>query len=98
MIVHIVMWNLKEEAAGHTKGENCAIIKEGLEALVGKIEGLLAAQVGINHNPQGMDLCLYSQFSDQAALDAYQAQPLHQQVKDFVHQVAAQRVVCDYQA
>lgn len=97
MIVHIVMWNLKESAAGHTKAENCAIIKERLEALVGQIEGLQLAQVGINCNPQGMDLCLYSQFSDQAALDGYQDHPLHQQVKAFVHQVVTQRVVCDYQ-
>lgn len=37
MIRHIVFWNLKEEAEGHTKEQNAAIIREGLEDLVGKV-------------------------------------------------------------
>lgn len=45
MIRHIVFWNLKEEAEGKTKEQNAAVIREGLEALVGKVDGLLMAEV-----------------------------------------------------
>lgn len=95
MVRHIVMWNLKEQAEGNPKGENARIIKEGLEALVGQIDGLLRAEVGINVNPQGMDLCLLSEFTDEEALERYQEHPLHQNVRKFVHKVIESRVVCD---
>lgn len=67
MVRHIVLWNLKETAEGKTKAENAAIIKERLEALAGQIDGLLKAEVTVNYNPKGMDLCLYSEFADKAA-------------------------------
>ena len=97
MVRHIVMWNLAEEAEGKTKAENAAILKERLEGLVGKIDGLLTAQVTINFNPAGMDLCLYSEFTDKAALDGYQGHPLHVAVKEYVHKVVVARVVHDAQ-
>lgn len=95
MIRHIVIWNLQEEANGKPKAENAAVIKEMLEALPGKIEGLLKAEVTTNFNPNGMDLCLYSEFTDRAALDFYQDHPLHVAVKEFVHKVVSSRVVHD---
>ncbi len=95
MIRHIVFWNLKDEAEGKTKKENCEIIKERLEALVGKIDGLISAQVNINYNPKGMDLCLVSEFESPEALDFYQAHPLHQAVREYVHKVVTDRQVTD---
>ena len=97
MVRQIVIWNLAEEAEGKTKAENAAILKERLEGLVGKIDGLLTAQVTINFNPAGMDLCLYSEFTDKAALDGYQDHPLHVAVKEYVHKVVVARVVHDAQ-
>lgn len=96
MVVHIVLWRLKDEALGGTKAQNAAIIKERLEALVGKIDGLLKLMVNPGFNPNGMDLCLYSEFTDKAALDVYQVNELHCEVKEFVHAVAEGREVCDY--
>lgn len=96
MVKHIVMWNLKENAEGVSKLENAQKIKEGLEALVGKIEGLLSAEVGIGFNTNGYDLCLYSEFESKEALEFYQNHPLHDNVRQFVHKVISERVVCDY--
>ena len=98
MIKHIVMWNLKETAEGATKAENAAKIKQGLEALVGQIEGLLSAQVGTGINEKGFDLCLYSEFASKEALAFYQSHPLHDNVRQFVHKVVTERVVCDFEA
>ena len=84
-----------DEDEGHTKAENARLNKEGLVDLVGRIDGLLRAEVGINVNPNGMDLCLLSEFTDEPALDAYQNHPLHQQVRDYIRKVTDSRVVCD---
>lgn len=97
MIRHIVMWNLKDEAEGAVKKENGRKIKEKLEALNGVIPELIFAEVGINFNPNGYDLCLFSQFADKAALDVYQNHPEHVAVKEFINKVVAERVVCDYE-
>ena len=98
MIKHIVMWNLKENAEGASKKENAAKIKAGLESLVGKIEGLIRAEVGTGCNEKGYDLCLYSEFASMEALEFYQGHPLHDEVRQFVHKVICERVVCDYEA
>lgn len=95
MTKHIVMWKIKDE----NKAENALKIKNGLEGLKGKIDGLADIEVGINTNPSDMsfDVVLYSVFDDQAALDAYQANPLHLEVAGFVRSVATERHVVDYE-
>lgn len=95
MVRHIVLWNLKDEADGRAKAENAAMMKEKLEGLVGKVEGLLTAQVSFNFTPGGYDVCLVSTHTDKAALDLYQGHPAHLQVKEFVHKVVESRVCHD---
>ena len=95
MIRHIVMWNLKDEANGNDKATNCAIIKEKLENLVGKIEGLHRMEVNQNVLAGGYDLCLYSELTDLQALAYYKDHPLHKAVQGFVHAVVTERVCCD---
>lgn len=94
MIRHIVMWKLKETTEDGTKAENAAAIKAGLEGLVGKIDGLLKAEVMVGL-PGGMDLCLYSELTDLAALEAYKVHPLHKAVQALVHRSMTERVACD---
>ena len=97
MIKHLVFWNLKEEAMGRTKAQNAAVIKERLEALCGQIDGLLKAEVGVNFNPKGWDLCLYSEFASREALEVYQNHPLHLAVRRIVTEARTDRAVCDYE-
>lgn len=42
-----------------------------------------------------MDLCLVSEFESKEALNAYQTNPLHVKVKEFVHKVVTDRAVTD---
>lgn len=95
MIRHIVFWNLKEEADGRSKLENAKIMKDKLEALVGKVDGLRKAEVGFNFTDGGYDLCLYSECDSKEALAVYQNHPEHVKVKEFVHKVILNRAVCD---
>ena len=99
MIKHIVMWRLKDNAAGATKEENALKLKERLEALVDVIDTLHVAEVGINFNPSdaAFDVILYSEFDDQAGLDAYQNHPEHLKIVDFVGEIRTDRAVVDYE-
>lgn len=95
MIRHIVFWNLKDFAENSDKNTNANIIKTRLEALVGQIDGLIRADVNLNYNPKGYDLCFFSLFESDEALQNYQKHTLHLQVKEFVHKVITDRVVTD---
>ena len=72
------------------------IMKERLEALVGKIPGLISLTVGRNVMPTGYDLCLLGRYEDIEALKLYRDHPLHKEVQQFVHKVITDRVSCDF--
>ena len=98
MVKHIVFWRLQEQAEGHTKAENAQIIKEGLEGLVGRIPGLLSAEVGFALADEGYDLCLVCAFEDEAALAVYQDHPEHDKVRQYVRKTTQARACVDYKA
>ncbi|SNR77879.1 Stress responsive A/B Barrel Domain [Humidesulfovibrio mexicanus] len=100
MIKHIVMWTLKDEAAGADRAANARKMKEMLEALRGVVPSLAALEVGVEvfAASPACDVILYSEFASRADLDAYQVHPEHQKVVAFVKQVAASRSVVDYEA
>lgn len=98
MVKHIVLWKLKEEAHGNDKVTNAKLIKEKLEDLSGKIEGLLKIEVGIDFlGGNNFDVALYSELASREALDAYQAHPLHQAVLPFVKEAVIDRKAVDYE-
>lgn len=97
MVTHIVMWNLKDEAEGGSKEQNAAVIKERLEALAGRIPGLLSLKVNRGLLPGGYDLCLLGQYESLDALKGYRDHPLHKEVQQFVHKVITDRVSCDFE-
>ena len=98
MIKHIVMWKLKDEAHGNDKATNARLVKEKLEALSGKIDGLLKIEVGIDFLGGGnFDVVLYSELSSKEALDAYQNHPLHQAALPFIREAVIDRKAVDYE-
>mgnify|MGYP000859806067 CR=1 FL=1 len=96
MIKHIVFWNLADKAEGLTKHENAALIKAGLERLVGIVDGLVSMHVGVGFG-EGWDLCLVSDFTDKKALKEYDTHPEHLKVRELVKKVRTDRVSCDYE-
>lgn len=98
MVKHIVMWKLKDEAHGNDKATNARLIKEKLEALNGKIEGLLKLEVGIDFLGGGnFDVVLYSKLSKKEDLDTYQNHPLHQALLPFVKEAVTERKAVDFE-
>ncbi len=95
-IRHIVMWKLK----GENKEENAKQIKERLEGLVGKIDGLISAAVypDMTGGSEGnFDLCLDSLFVNYGALEKYKVHPLHAAISEFVKNVRTDRKCVDFE-
>ncbi len=98
MVRHIVMWTLKEEAEGATAKDNAAKMKEMLEALNGRIEGLKQLDVSydiIEADPE-CHVLLCSDHDDVDALNHYQGHPEHQACVAFVKKVASGRKAVDF--
>jgi protein-L-isoaspartate O-methyltransferase len=100
MVKHIVLFKLKDWAEGASRADNARLAKASLEALRGKIPGLLELVVGLNPDPNdpSYDLVLDSTFESREALAAYQVHPEHKAVADFIGRVRESRTVADYHA
>lgn len=99
MVKHIVFWKLRDIAAGKPALENAFEIKVELEALNGRIPGLLKLEVGIDfgRTPSSADVVLYAELEDREALEVYLKHPDHVATAEFVRDVVEQRAVMDYE-
>ncbi len=90
MIKHIVMWNVRGDTPAE-KAQGIARLQRSFESLRGRIPGLLHLEIGVDSSriDYACDVVLYSEFADQAALDAYAAHPEHLRVK---HELADLRI------
>ncbi len=99
MIVHIVMFRLKESALGKGKEENLQDLKVWLELLKNKITVVKYLEVGINigKSQSASDMVLYSEFDDMKALEAYRVHPEHVKVVEFIDKICSERRVADFE-
>ena len=98
MVKHMIVWKLKEDL--EDKAGRALQIKEALEGLEGKIDGLVSMKILIESLPASSgDLMMDSTFESVAALEAYQKHPLHVAVADgIVRPTVCQRLSFDYLA
>lgn len=91
MIKHVVIWKLKDKKDG-------PMLKEAIDALEGKIPGLVSIEGGldVNGSEAAGDLILISVHDDKEALDAYQIHPVHLELKDKIVPCVSSRTVVDY--
>ncbi len=97
-IAHIVTWRLN----GQTKSERqsqARVIVEAFENARHAVDGLLQMEVGANiiDAPDAWDVALYMVFASRSALDAYQVDPLHLQIKALVGPMRASRGQADFE-
>lgn len=95
MLVHIVMFQFKEE----NKEANLARVKMMLEALPEKINTLRSMEVGIDisRSERSFDMVLVSEFEEKAALDVYATHPAHLEVVSVIKEVTTLSKVVDYE-
>lgn len=98
MINHVIIWNLDKNLSTEEKEKVKSEAKENLEALSGKINGLIKVKVEINPlESSNADMLLFTQFTDEEALKAYQKSPLHNAVADkYVRPYTVSRACLDY--
>ena len=83
MVRHVILWQLKDGLSAEEKETVKKGIKEGLEGLKGKIEGL--AEIKVNTVPlpsSNADVMLDSLFDSADALKNYATHPAHVAVAD----------------
>ncbi len=99
MVKHIILWQLRDELSAEQAAAAKKGIKEGLEGLQGKIEGLLDIHVIIDGLPSAnADVMLDSTFENEAALKGYAVHPAHVAVADGnVRPYTKNRVCMDYE-
>lgn len=99
MITHIVMWRVKAVDGG-TKEATARAIKARIDSVQGRIPGLLRIEGGVdfNHGEPACDVVLYSEFESRAALDGYQAHPIHKELAAFIAARQTERRVVDYES
>ena len=99
MVKHIIIWNLKDELSDAEKQERKQLIKQGLESLIGKIDGLVEIKVitELLGSSTG-DLMLDSTFQSAEALKHYSVHPEHVKVADStVRPYTAERKCVDFE-
>ncbi len=96
MVKHIILWTLKPE---YNTPEVKRGMKEGLEALVGVVPGLLEMQVEISPLASAnADVMLYSVLESEQALKDYAVHPAHVEVADtLVRPYTATRACMDFE-
>ena len=94
MIRHIVFFTAR-------KSEDLDAIREGLSILA-DITHALKLEVGTNVKSDQLgnevDLVVYGEFADEAALAAYKAHPLYQESIERVRPLRELRIAADYDA
>lgn len=100
MVKHIILWKLDDKLTA-TEKENVRInAKRELEALVGKIPGLLSMNVIITAlDSSNADMMLDSTLDSEGSLLVYKDHPEHVRVADtFVRPYTVMRLCLDFKA
>lgn len=100
MVKHIILWTLNPELSEVERQNVKKGIKEGLEALVGVVPGLVAAKVNIDGrlDSSNCDVMLDSTLESPEALKAYAVHPAHQEIANTkVRPYTVQRTCLDYE-
>lgn len=97
MVKHIILWKLKETLTEDEKTAARAEAKRRLEALNGKIDGMISLKVVTDRLPSSnADMMLDSEFETEEALAGYQTNPLHVEAATYVRSVVEARLCLDF--
>ncbi len=99
MIKHIVMWNVRGDTP-EDKAQAIAQVQRSFESLRGLIPGLLKLEIGVDTSriDYACDVVLYTEFDNQASLDAYAGHAEHHRVKNELEGLRIARHQVDFTA
>jgi hypothetical protein len=93
------MWRLRDFERGLGDLDNKQLLLQAIDAMRTGIAGLRAVEIGINRRRAGdaADLAPYTEFDSWSALHAYEAHPLHEELKRLIGPMRVERRVVDYE-
>ncbi len=93
MIKHIVMWRYKNK-------NDIETARKALDSMKGRVPSMLSIETGENFrkSPASYDLVLITEHEDPAALDAYQEDPVHGEVKIVLGKLKSEMAAVDFQS
>lgn len=96
MITHVVLFKFKPSEKEHALPE----ARARLSSMRGKVASLRAIEVGahLGADARAADLALITRHDDLAALAAYQADPVHVEVKTWLGTVLESAQVVDFES
>ena len=99
MVKHVILWKLKESVTGEEKEKVLCDMKVNLEALVGKVPGLMRLEiVTAPLASSNADVMLDSDLESEDALKGYQSHPDHVAVANtYVRPFTEVRLCMDYE-
>ena len=99
MVKHVIIWTLRDTLTEEQKLKIKIEAKQNLEALVGKIDGLLDLKIQIDFLPTSNgEMMLDSTFESFDALRTYATHPAHQAAaNEFVRPYTASRSCVDFE-
>ena len=99
MVNHIVLWNFNETLTEEQKAEAGRRIKESLEAIKEKAQGVISLEGRVNElASSNKDIALLSSFESVEALNAYQIHPDHVKAGAYIKEVTCNRACFDYES
>ena len=98
MVRHILLWKFSKQVKEEGRQQEAlAAMSASVSTMVGKIPGLLRAEIGENLTGSACDFVFYAELEDMEALAAYQTHPLHVAHKErSAPLVSAPPTVADY--
>ena len=99
MVKHVILWQLDDSKTEAEKQEIKQNMKRELEALVGKVPGLVEMQIHIDPlASSNAEIMLDSLLESEEALKGYAGHPAHVAVADtYVRPYTKNRVCMDYE-
>ena len=99
MVKHMILWKIDEKFSAEEKLEIIANAKCALEALKGKVPGLLEIKLQTTKLPSSnADMMLDSTLESEDALKGYQVHPAHiAAANDFVRPFTSERLCLDFE-
>jgi hypothetical protein len=100
VVVHLVMWRLKNTANGMARAELAAEVKRRLDALPAIIKEIRQYDVGVNvgdYDASFFDVGLISAFDTKDDFEAYCHYPKHDNVVAFIRSVQEEEQIVDFE-
>ncbi len=93
-----MLWQFVPEVTLQRRKEIVEELDKRFKAMVGPVEGLAKAEVGLNTaGDSPYHMALYTEFTSRTALDNYQTHPLHMAIKRDMKDLLCGRLLMDYE-